>query len=108
MLAFRINDAKSGQAYLLDDEGQILLASLLLISDALEPDPAALLQTRLDRDLQDCIGGHPFPAVVEHLALDLHFLGHAVEQILERDSEGALNCRNLRRRLALAPYAFAK
>lgn len=47
---------KVWQTYLFHDKDQILLAALLLVAHPLEADLAALLQTRLDGDLENRVG----------------------------------------------------
>lgn len=93
--------------YLLNDEDQVLLPTLFLVPNSLKADLAALLETRLDRHLQDGIGSRPLARLVEHLALDLHLLGHAIEQVLQRERQRSLHGGDLGSRLPGIPHGLS-
>ena len=64
---------------------QILLTTLLLVSNALELDLASLLQSRLDVHLQDLILCSSLACnLIKDLPLDAHLLMCTIVQLLER------------------------
>lgn len=86
---------------------QVLTAALDLVADAVVLDLGALLQARLDGHLEYLVRLHALARLVKRLALNLHLLGDAVVELLERQGQRPLDRRNLGRRLALARVAKA-
>ena len=88
--------ARGGYAYLLENKMQILATSLNnLVANTMELKLATLLETRLDRNLQDLLHKRKLPGLIVRLALYFQLLGNAVEDLLERQSKRLLNGANL-------------
>lgn len=71
-------------AYLFDNKVKILAAPLYLIADSVELDLGTLLQARFDRDFKDLVGLDSLSGLIVSLALNLHLLGHTVEELFKR------------------------
>lgn len=71
-------------AHLFNDKVQILSATLDLVTDALEFDLGSLLQSGFDRHLKDLVLSDLLARGVISLGLDLHLLGDAAEEVLQR------------------------
>lgn len=95
-------------AYLFDDEVEILAAALDLVAHTVELDLGSLLQTRLDGYFEDLVCLDALARLVICLALDLHLLRDAVEQLFESEWQRTLDSCDFRRRLAASAIRAGK
>lgn len=88
----------AGRTYLLNNEMQVLGTAFDLIAHVRELDLRAGLEALLDRHFEDLVLRALLPSGrVVGLALDLHLLDRAVEQLFQRHGQRLLHDRNLRR-----------
>lgn len=79
-----------------------------MVAYAVELDLGPLLEPRLDGHLEHLIRLHALARLVKRLALDLHLLGDAVEELLQRQRQRPFDGRDFGRRLAFARVGKAR